>query len=350
LLQVRNLQLLYQQSNCNMAEEDLKLEDTNCAKIGSEEDKALRHKVAGAEPAWQEAGKKPGHEVWRIEQFHVHACEEGMKGKFRKGDSYIILKTDQGEGDVLVHSIYFWIGEESSQDEYGTAAYKVVELDDYFHGQPTEHREEQGKESEDFKALFPDLEYLDGGVETGFKHVTTNEHKVKVRLFVVRQTSKKKEALVAEIPLTTDQLNANDCFVLNTPETIYCLDGPGASSIEKYEANKYAEHYESMRKDGVSTTHDIDDKFWEFVKGDKPSWAGKLNPPQEKARPAAVSDGKSHTLQELQEGCPDGVLPEAKEQALSDKEFQDVFGMSKADFAAQPKWKQTDAKKKHKLF
>merc|ERR1739848_411859 len=105
------------------------------------------------------------------------------------------------------------------------------------------------------------------------KHVITNEHKVKVRLFVARQTTKKKEALVAEIPLTTDQLNPNDCFVLNTKETIYCLDGPGSSHIEKYEANKYAEHFEALRKDGVETTHDIDDKFWEFLKGPVPSWA-----------------------------------------------------------------------------
>merc|ERR1712217_503514 len=200
-------------------------------------------------------------------------------------------------------------------DEYGTAAYKVVELDDYFNGEPSERREVQGQESDGFKALFPDLEYLEGGVETGFRHVTTNEHKVTVKMFVVRQTTKKKEALVAEVPLKTDQLNPNDCFVLNTAEAIYCLDGPGASHVEKYEANKYAEHYEALRKDGVSTTHDIDDKFWEALTGPKPAWAQQLKPKQAEqaaARPAATSDGKIHTLQELQEGCPEGVLPDRK--------------------------------------
>lgn len=250
----------------------------------------------------------------------------------------------------MIHTIYFWIGAESTQDEYGTAAYKVVELDDYFDGQPAEHREVQGEESAGFKALFPDLEYLEGGVDTGFKHVITNEHKIKVRLFVVRQTTKKKEAIVAEIPLSTDQLNPNDCFVLNTEKTIYCLDGPGSSHIEKYEANKYAEHFEALRKDGTETTHDIDDTFWEFLKGPKPDWADQLKTPVPVARPAAKSDGKTHSLAELQEGCPDGVLPDHKEDALSDKDFQDVFGVSKADFAAQPKWKQTEQKKKHKLF
>ena len=51
-------------------------------------------------------------------------------GKFYNGDSYIILNTYKDEdSDALLYDVHFWIGQYSSQDEYGTAAYKTVELD-----------------------------------------------------------------------------------------------------------------------------------------------------------------------------------------------------------------------------
>lgn len=40
----------------------------------------------------------------------------------------ILLLFDVQELD---HDVHFWIGKHSTQDEYGTAAYKTVELDTY---------------------------------------------------------------------------------------------------------------------------------------------------------------------------------------------------------------------------
>ena len=39
--------------------------------------------------------------------------------------SLILFYLSQG----LLYDVHFWIGQFSSQDEYGTAAYKTVELD-----------------------------------------------------------------------------------------------------------------------------------------------------------------------------------------------------------------------------
>jgi gelsolin len=38
------------------------------------------------------------------------------------------------------YDIHFWIGTYSSQDEYGTAAYKTVELDNKLKGAAVQHR------------------------------------------------------------------------------------------------------------------------------------------------------------------------------------------------------------------
>lgn len=46
----------------------------------------------------------------------------------------------------------------------------------------------------------------------------------------------------------------------------------------------------------------------------------------------------------------EGVDPSCRELYLSDAEFAEVFGMAKAEFSKQPKWKQVAAKKEKELF
>ncbi len=85
--------------------------------------------------------------------------------------SFYSTPRSQLRGEALERHIFFWLGKNSSQDEQGVAAYKTVELDMSLGGEPIQHREVQGGESDEFLSLFKCVRYLEGGVATGFKHV-----------------------------------------------------------------------------------------------------------------------------------------------------------------------------------
>mmetsp|Transcript_16763 Transcript_16763/g.30386 ORF Transcript_16763/g.30386 Transcript_16763/m.30386 type:complete len:127 (+) Transcript_16763:938-1318(+) len=59
---------------------------------------------------------------------------------------------------------------------------------------------------------------------------------------------------------------------------------------------------------------------------------------------------ETYTLQELAEGCPDGVKPYEKEKYLSNEEFFDVFSIDRAKFSTYPQWKRDKMKKEVGLY
>lgn len=107
------------------------------------------------------SGQAPGLEVWRIENMTAVPLPKKEYGKFSEGDAYIVLKTTQPK-NKLVWDLFFWLGSESTADEQGVAAYKAVEIDDALGGAPVQHREEQGKESQEFLQCFKSIEYRKG--------------------------------------------------------------------------------------------------------------------------------------------------------------------------------------------
>ena len=71
------------------------------------------------------------HNPWEI--FHANALTVG------NNPSLSCIRDDDEEG--FKYDVHFWIGKNSTQDEYGTAAYKTVELDTFHHDKPIQHRE-----------------------------------------------------------------------------------------------------------------------------------------------------------------------------------------------------------------
>lgn len=218
--------------------------DSNLALFGSDLEKNVKKASASTEEAWKGAGTKPGVQVWRIVQFKVTPWPKEDYGKFFSGDSYIILNTYKEEGnDQLLYDVHFWIGKESTQDEYGTAAYKTVELDTFLNDVPVQHREVQDHESELFKSYFKTVTIMKGGAQTGFRHV--EEEKYKPRLF--HFSGQRRNVVVSEVPLSKDRIKSDDVFILDLGKKIYQWNGRGSNKDERFKAGQFCQQLESER-------------------------------------------------------------------------------------------------------
>lgn len=267
--------------------------NTNIAGLGTPLEEAVRRAAAECEDEWKKAGKKEGIEIWRIEQFKVVPWPKKKYGKFFSGDSYIVLhtfKSRNGQG-ALAWDVHFWIGSESSQDEYGTAAYKTVELDDYLGGGPTQYREIQGHESKRFRSLFKHIEIMEGGVDSGFNHV--EEQSYRPRLLHVKGTL---NVLVREVPLSYESLNQGDSFIYDGGLRIMLWHGSSAGPMEKNKAAATAQALVDERagkptKDVFSDGDKDLSEWWKALGG-----KGPIKPAEAGGDDAAVKASKKRLL------------------------------------------------------
>lgn len=252
-----------------MPTEKISWKDTNLALIGSDLDQKIRQAAGDSEAAWDGIGQAPGLKIWRIEQFKVKEWPSDRHSQFYTGDSYIVLNSYKvGTSDALRHDIHIWIGKESSQDEYGTAAYKMVEADDFLGGAAIQHRQIQGHEDAKFRSYFDTIEYLEGGIASGFRHVEPDEtHPI---LFQVK--GNRKYMTLTQVSLAKSSLNEGDSFILFAGKAkVWCWHGKSAKPLEKAHSNQWAEKMCTM---GTVTTLDqgqgdeeyVD--FWHLVGND----------------------------------------------------------------------------------
>lgn len=192
-----------------------------------------------------DAGKQPGLEIWRIEQMKPVRWPKEDFGRFYSGDCYLVLNTVQKPmSSALEQDLHFWLGKDSSQDERGAAAYMTVELDDSLGGTPVQHREVQGFESKEFMSLFPNLQFMDGGVDSAFNKVDRSAYQA--RLFHCKG---KRNCRAFQVPVSGDSLNSGDVFVLDAGANLFQWNG---TSADKYEKVKGLEILERLKKERMS--------------------------------------------------------------------------------------------------
>ena len=212
--------------------------------------------------------------IWRIEKFIPVPVPRQEYGRFHTGDSYLILSTVEPPRGPRRYEAHFWLGAKSSQDERGAAAYRTVELcqalPDGAHA--PHHRECQGAESVLFMSYFPGgVEYLEGGVATGFR----SAEEAKKQRHRLLQVKGKRVIRVKEVPLNADSLNCGDVFVLDADDVIYQWQGKESSRLERAKAVEMCikirdDLHCSRARIEVIPQGEETEAFWDELGGKKP--------------------------------------------------------------------------------
>ncbi|XP_014245300.1 protein flightless-1 [Cimex lectularius] len=187
----------------------------------------------------EDAGQIPGLTIWEIENFLPNMVEEAVHGKFFQADCYIVLKTSLDDSGNLTWSIYFWIGEKATLDKRACSAIHAVNLRNYLGAECRTIREEQGDESEDFLALFPNgITYIEGGrTQSGF--YTVEDLTYVTRMYRVHGSG--TGIHLEPVPAVTESLDPRYVFVLDAGLKIFLWHGKKAKNTFKSKARLLAE-------------------------------------------------------------------------------------------------------------
>ncbi|KAG7269008.1 hypothetical protein CRUP_033500 [Coryphaenoides rupestris] len=181
-------------------------------------------------PEFERAGQQSGLQVWRVEDMDLVPVPESKYGAFYSGDAYLVLNTLKQRSGGLQYDLHFWQGKECSQDESGSAAIFVIQMDDFLGGKPVQYREVQGHESSTFSGYFKSgIQYLSGGVASGFRHVETNEVEVQ-RLMQVKG---RRVVRATQVLVSWESFNQGDCFILDLGQVIVQWCGLQSNRFER---------------------------------------------------------------------------------------------------------------------
>ncbi|KAJ8418554.1 hypothetical protein AAFF_G00000530 [Aldrovandia affinis] len=201
---------------------------------------------------FENAGKEPGLEIWRVENMDLKPVPKLLYGNFFSGDAYILLYT----APFLDQCIHMWIGNECSQDESGAASILVMQLDDHLGGKPVQVRNVQGSESPSFMGLFKNgIRYKKGGVASGFQHVVTNDMSEK-RLLHVKG---RRRIRAIEVDMSWDSFNKGDCFIIDLGENIYHWCGSECNGFERMKSCEVSLDIRDNERGGRAKVHIIDE-------------------------------------------------------------------------------------------
>ncbi|NXY25778.1 CAPG protein, partial [Atrichornis clamosus] len=181
------------------------------------------------------AAARPGLHIWRVEQLRPVEVPEATLGVFFSGDSYLVLHNGPEEQAHL----HLWMGQNSSQDEWGACALLSTQLSSLLGERPVTHREVQGNESDLFMEYFPrGLTYQEGGVASAFKRSHSGPGPGPApKLYQVKG---KRKIRASERDPAWASFNTGDCFLLDLGQTLFIWCGAWSNVLERSRAQELA--------------------------------------------------------------------------------------------------------------
>jgi len=229
--------------------------------------------AAEADAFMASCGKEP-FEIYRIEKFVPTPQKPETFGKFHQGDSYVVCKKTDKEYDL-----HYWHGQECTADEMGTSAAFTVQLSGVLPMPSSHHLEEQMYESDLFLSYFKKqggVEYLPGGIESGFRDVTGPKD-FTARLLQVKGD---RYPRIFPVEMKADSINDGDVFVLDNNDKIYFWPGEHCNVKEKMKALEFTNNLRKFERHCHADIlfpkeqDDVDAEFWGLL-GGKPA---QINP------------------------------------------------------------------------
>ncbi|KHJ97718.1 gelsolin repeat protein [Oesophagostomum dentatum] len=185
-------------------------------------------------------GKKEGLEIWRVKNFKLQPIPEEEYGEFYSGDAYLCLRR-KGSG----YNLHFWLGEQATGDEIGTAAIKTIEMDDALGGAP--------------------VQYINGGYDSGYHYI---EDVLKDFKPILYHCKGKRNVRCAQVECKKESLNLGDVFILDLGRELYVWMPPKSGRLERIKGMACAKHIAQVERGGQAKVHildsewDTDEGFW----------------------------------------------------------------------------------------
>jgi hypothetical protein len=197
--------------------------------------------------------------VWRVEKGDLVEMPEGFS-EFTRGDAYLV---DAGM------KLYCWIGSESSVDEKFLSSVSAVLLDQSRGGGEADiDTVDEGEEPPAFRNLFERFRIVEGDQAASILKKPSPTTFANKMYRVAGETFEEVE--LARIPLTKDNLDPGNCYIIETLDTIFLWIGKESSAKEKFKANVVARKFKSDRggrpkvyriEDGQPITQEFEEAF-----------------------------------------------------------------------------------------